>query len=697
MLSRWFHPPALHSPAPGKERKVGWLELFYDLIYVATIIQLGSALSENVGVAGGLAFAGLFVPIWYTWTGFTFYSNRFVVDDVLHRGLVFLQMFGVGAMAVTVPRVFAGDTQAFALAYAGVRITLVLMYFRSYRQVADAREMTGRYALGFTAGAALWLASAFLPTPWVFVAWALAMGADLSVPFSRQSRELIGRYPPDVLHMTERYGLFIIIVLGEAFVKVLTILAEEGATPDHAMMAALSATITFSLWWIYFDDVAGSRIRGKPLAVWIWIYSHLPLTIAVTAVGVAIKKAVLFDVFEPADAKYRYMLCIVLGLALLSVGVIDAVTERRQAELSDRARVNVRAVSAFLVLFLAPVGAFVPAWAFVAMVASACVLQVLFDLSMAPLAADHHEVHEGEQAGISRSTRPPGPETVPPRRRRSLGEAIRKGTPSELRRDLYFHFMEGSWWRLFFSVGVVYLVGNGVFAGLYVLDPTGIANVRAGSFPDAFFFSVQTMSTIGYGTMTPSSTYANLLVTVEAAIALLGVALVTGLVFAKASRPRLSVLFSRHVVVTRYNGQRALMFRAGNARGNEVVEANMRVSVLQDEVSPEGHRMRRLRDLPLVRDNSPIFALTWTVIHIIDEASPLHGLNEANAADKVVTLLATMTGYDATYAQNTHARTMYYPEDLRFDYRFIDVLSTLEDGRLMIDYDRFHDVEPEPA
>jgi low temperature requirement protein LtrA len=706
MQSRWFHPPKLHSPALGKERKVGWLELFYDLIYVATIIQLGSALANQVSLVGFLAFAGLFVPLWFSWTGFTFYENRFVIDDFFHRALVFLQMFGIAAMAIEVPRVFAGHTAGFALAYASVRLVLVALYARTYFQLDKAREMTGIYALGFAGGSLLWLGSAFLSAPWVFLMWAVAMGVDLAVPLNRRSRALIGRYPPDALHMSERFGLLTLIVLGESFVKVLTELADRGATTSSALMGALLIAVVCSLWWIYFDDVAGSRIRPRRLAPLVWVYSHLPLTLAIAAVGVGIKKAVALDPFAPAASKYRWLLCGTLALAFSAVALIDSVTERRQAELSDRARVNVRFVSALLMVLIAPTGAVMPAWAFASIVAVVCVGQVLFDLMTAPVFAEGHDHHA--QGAISRAL---GADTAgvgialdsgdadsdaKPRRFQDVREAIRKGAPSELRRDLYFYFMEGSWSRLFAALAVLYIGVNGVFAALYLLEPGGVANVREGSFPDAFFFSVQTMATIGYGVMNPQTTYSHVLVTTEAAVGLLGVALATGVMFAKASRPRASVLFSRVAVVTRLNGRPVLMFRVGNARGNDVVEATMRIAVLKDELSGEGHRFRRFHDLSLERSTTPIFAITWMLIHPL-EGSPLVDGDISRLGDGIVSVIASMTGFDGTYAQTTHARHVYRPEHILFGRRFLDVVSTLDDGRLLIDYDQFHDTESEPT
>ncbi|MCA9519331.1 MAG: low temperature requirement protein A [Myxococcales bacterium] len=699
MQNRWFHRPRLHVPTVGRERRVGWLELFYDLIFVATLIQLGNALSHHVSLAGFLAFAGMFCPIWIVWTGFTFYNNRFVVDDFTHRLLVFLQMFGIGAMAISVGDVLDGHPRAFALSYAATRILLVLLYLRARLQVEQARALTQRWCVIFTIDALLWLVSAFLPPPWTYALWAAAVAISITGPLNRVSRELALRYPPDVLHMSERYGLLTLIVLGESFVKLLTELSERGATVESAFFCGFALICSCSLWWIYFDDVAGSRLKSKPGAPFIWVYTHLPMTLAITAAGVAVKKTLSFDIFGSAPDAYRFMLCGTLALAFAAVGTIDWVTERRQAELSDRTRINVRFASALFVLLLAPVGRFMPSVWFLALVAATCLAQVLFDMMMAPELADAEMAQKDAQLALAipadldqDDDADRGEATT---RRYDISEAHRRGIPNELRRDLYFYLMEGSWWRLLLTLLVVYLFTNVVFAALYMLEPGSIAGARPNSFLDAFHFSVQTMSTIGYGVLSPRSTYANALVTIEVALGLLGVALATGVMFAKASRPRASVLFSKPIVITRYHGELTLMIRVGNGRGNEVVDASINLVALTDDVSPEGHSMRSMHALKLRRDRSPVFMLSWTVMHTIDESSPLFHTDWSNPAATIASLVATLQGHDGTYGQTVYARHAWYPESLRYGHSFVDIISELEGGRMLVDYTKFHDTRDE--
>ena len=191
--------------------------------------------------------------------------------------------------------------------------------------------------------------------------------------------------------------------------------------------------------------------------------------------------------------------------------------------------------------------------------------------------------------------------------------------------DVYHTLLSMSWMRLCLFVASTYVLVNVVFAALYLAQAGSIDNARPGSFLDHFYFSVQTMATIGYGKMTPVTDLANILVAIEALLGMLGIAMATGLIFAKFARTRPRVLFSRAVVVAPMDGKPALMFRLANERSTQIVEAQLSVTVLRDEVTKEGEFMRRLHEIPLLRAHSAMFALSWSAIHIIDEKSPFHG------------------------------------------------------------------------
>ena len=258
--------------------------------------------------------------------------------------------------------------------------------------------------------------------------------------------------------------------------------------------------------------------------------------------------------------------------------------------------------------------------------------------------------------------------------------------------DLYHWLLTLSWPEFFGRIALLYIISNALFALAYLAGGDCIANAQSGDFKDAFFFSVQTMATIGYGSMYPRTIYANSVVAVEALFGLLGVAMVTGLSFARFSRPTAKVLFSRVAVIAPQNGVLTLMCRSANQRYNQILEAQQRLTLLRDEFTAEGQFMRRFYDLNLVRSRTPIFALTWTVMHVIDESSPLYGLTAEDLVKHQIEILVTMTGIDETVSQTIHARHSYVAGEILWNMRFVDILSKSPDGKRFIDYSRFHDV-----
>ncbi len=258
--------------------------------------------------------------------------------------------------------------------------------------------------------------------------------------------------------------------------------------------------------------------------------------------------------------------------------------------------------------------------------------------------------------------------------------------------DLYHNLIARSWGRLLGLLVVVYVVANVVFATLYDLGGDCIAGAHG--FKDLFFFSVQTLSTIGYGTMSPQTTYAHVLVTFQAFSGTLFVALVTGLVFAKFSRPTARVMWSKNAVIIEREGKRILQFRMGNERANQIVEAQLRVALARFETAPDGERMRRFYDLKLQRDRNVIFVLTWTASHEIDATSPLHGLSVDEMKAQGLQLIGSLIGMDETFSQQVHSRHTYSPEDFVADMRFADIIGTEPDGVRYVDYGRFDALVP---
>jgi inward rectifier potassium channel len=286
---------------------------------------------------------------------------------------------------------------------------------------------------------------------------------------------------------------------------------------------------------------------------------------------------------------------------------------------------------------------------------------------------------------MAQITTRPGPET-----------SVEKiGVKSHPLTDLYHYLITSPWWILFTLILVAYLASNALFATCYLVDG-GIENARPGSFRDAYFFSVQTMATIGYGRMVPVSTFSNIVVTLEALFGLVTVALATGLMFAKFSRPRARVIFSRYAVIGMRDGVRSLMVRLANERTTGLVEATLRLVVLRDETTLEGEPIRRFHTLHLTRGASAVFALSWTVVHPIDESSPLFGETPESMKKCDLQLAAALVGIEEASTQTVHVRHAWTSEDILFDHRFQDILKKTPQGGRALHYENFHNVEPMP-
>lgn len=260
--------------------------------------------------------------------------------------------------------------------------------------------------------------------------------------------------------------------------------------------------------------------------------------------------------------------------------------------------------------------------------------------------------------------------------------------------DVTHALLTMSWARFFAVILLGFVLLNAVFAGAYLLVPNGVTGLAPGAFLDAFAFSVQTVSTIGYGAMSPTSPAAHALVAIESLTGLLGVGLVTGLFFAKFARPTARVMFSNVAVVRPRDGVPTLQWRLANERGNRIVDARMSVVLAYRHETNEGEVMRTFIPLPLVRDHSPVFALSWTAMHVLDESSPMHGWTQDDMAAVFGELVITISGVDDTFNQPIHAQWSYVADEVLWNHGFADIIVRLPDGRRTVDYDRFHETRP---
>jgi inward rectifier potassium channel len=264
----------------------------------------------------------------------------------------------------------------------------------------------------------------------------------------------------------------------------------------------------------------------------------------------------------------------------------------------------------------------------------------------------------------------------------------------------YSNLVSTTWNRFFLFVAISYLILNGFFAVGYVLcGPGGLVNtLNTGiysPFLKAFFFSIHTSATIGYGSVVPVGVPTNILVALESVVSLLGLAVVTGLVFARFSRPVADILFSKNALMTYLGDLRSFQFRIVNSRNNQIIDIHVRLLVSRFENNASGTPVRRYYPLRLEREGVVFFPLSWTVVHPIDRDSPLFGVTEEELCASGAEFLILLTGMDETFSQVVNARTSYRANEIIWDAKFADIFVYDPDGRMAgVDIKRFHDTTP---
>jgi low temperature requirement protein LtrA len=291
-----LRPPRLRTTDTEEERKVTWTELFYDLVFVVAVAGLGARLLEDPTIRGAAVFSGLFVPLWWAWAGFTFYADRYDTDDLGQRVLAVAQMATIALMAASVSGGETDSLRAFALAYVGARVILIVMYLRARRHVPETRNLVGGYVRGMSIALVFWLISVFVPEPYRYILWAIGLLIDFYTPY--RLRRIQAKVPLDVAHLPERFGLFTILVLGESIAATVAGLSHEGWKAGPAVTAVLAVVVAAGLWWVYFDNLDGTVVRRRAgqKTAWkptVWIYGHLPLVIGLMATAIGLESAVI--------------------------------------------------------------------------------------------------------------------------------------------------------------------------------------------------------------------------------------------------------------------------------------------------------------------------------------------------------------------------------------------------------------------
>jgi inward rectifier potassium channel len=262
-------------------------------------------------------------------------------------------------------------------------------------------------------------------------------------------------------------------------------------------------------------------------------------------------------------------------------------------------------------------------------------------------------------------------------------------------RDPYHLAVALTWPQFLASLLAIYLSVNVVFAALFWLVPGSVANARPYNFGDAFFFSIETLATVGYGEMYPATLYGHVIAAIEIAGGLGFTAIVTGLTFVRFSQPRAKMVFAPNPVVAMHDGRPTLMLRIGNGRLAVLLDATAKLNVLLSVTSSEGKRFRRVQELRLERAHLPAFPLTWTLMHVLDEKSPLHGYDAARAIASKLQLFVTLEARDPTLAALVHDIRNYAAEDIQFGMRYADAVVVAEDDTPVADLTRIGALEPD--
>jgi low temperature requirement protein LtrA len=326
-----IRPPRLqHSETDaGKQRTATWLELFFDLAFVLVVGELAVGLRNDLTLHGVLVFAGLFTSVWWAWAGFTFYANRFDTDDVVYRLAKLAAMLAVAGLAASASDATGDLAAQFALCQAVLRIVLVCLYLRAYRHVVQARNLIAVYVVAEGLAGALWLAGAVAPAPARYVCWAVAVATEAAAPIMATMRS--AGLPLHFEHLPERFGLFVILVLGESIAAIAVGVHDTHWEAVNVTVAVLGFVVAVSLWWTYFD-LAGAAAtqtladRGghrSTLLHDIYAYGHWPIAMGLAAAGVGIEDAILQGGQPTLGSGIRWILCGGVALYLLALTVIQ--------------------------------------------------------------------------------------------------------------------------------------------------------------------------------------------------------------------------------------------------------------------------------------------------------------------------------------------------------------------------------------
>jgi low temperature requirement protein LtrA len=327
----------IHAPDVNRDanRSATRLELFFDLAFVLFVARCADILAKDETWSGALTFAAVLAIGWWAWASTTLYANRFDTDDAIFRLLMLAGMAGVVAMAASVDKLDETTSRWFALAYLLLRVVLIAGYLRAWRVLPEARRTIRPYLFAHCAGAAVWLVSLAVPTPGRYVLWGVGVAVELAGP--TLAARLKDGIPLHMEHLPERFGLFVILVLGESVAAAVTGVHDGGWKAGVVVTAACAFLVVAALWWSYFDltgGVAKRRLlqegedRTREGVHDFYVYAHLPVAISLAAVAVGLEHAILHGADDRLSTGTRAVLGVSLAGYLASAAVIQGVLAR---------------------------------------------------------------------------------------------------------------------------------------------------------------------------------------------------------------------------------------------------------------------------------------------------------------------------------------------------------------------------------
>jgi low temperature requirement protein LtrA len=375
----------IHTVPSAHEESLTWLDLFFDLVYVAILIELGNRLSHDLSLQGVFEFAFIFIPIWWSWLALVSYNKFFPTDDIGQRLLTIAYMAVMVVLAFEIHSLTVETATTFLLTYAVVKFFLVAMYARAWAHYPEYRGLTSHYVFIYAVAGVLWTLIAFI-APTNFWLWAVAIAVTVLAPgiihvLRRARGKAPPRHPPAKHHyMLHRFGELTIIVLGEFFIKIVTSSSDRELVRFNAFLGACLLGISVSMWWLYFDHLGHASLAAAKTRIDAWVYTHYPLLAAITAYGVVGTKVFAAAPGEALAAEKRLLLCLALAVAVLALGVIEWASPEKKGPMARRPQLWIRTISAIVLGGLALWGGQLGVGLLVALVALVFLVQVGLDI-----------------------------------------------------------------------------------------------------------------------------------------------------------------------------------------------------------------------------------------------------------------------------------------------------------------------------